>query len=280
MEPLSPHPLTERIVRLVAPRGRLDLAVKAAALLLFIGVLNWQRDVWINGPEQDGFLNNFLESTWIAAPFIVGGLALIGHLARLQRDLARLATTDMLTGLPNRRSFFEEADSGDPVVVFMVDIDHFKSINDAYGHKVGDDCLRATADRLRMLKSAGHAVARIGGEEFAIVLRGVDRDEAMRIGDGLAEGLEVGIGAEQRPIRMTFSVGAACRRTSPSLDETLHRADVALYHAKRSGRARLCFWRPLGADPSEPDITQAPPPAAPDPEDLRFREGRRDGVAA
>src|SRR5262249_11725049 len=161
----------------------------------------------------------------------------------MQRELARLATTDPLTGALNRRAFFErsgmacgDARPGAPISAIMMDIDHFKKINDNYGHAIGDDVLRKVAS---FAANQGEIFGRLGGEEFAMIVRG-PRQKALDTAEMLREGIE------SRPIEtpkgrvdVTCSFGVAEWRAEDGMDDLLSRADAALYVAKAEGRNRV-----------------------------------------
>lgn len=162
---------------------------------------------------------------------------------------ADLAMVDWLTGLLNRRGFFDAASRADglrsgrtePLSVIALDIDHFKKINDRYGHAAGDRVLQALGDRLRQLTEASHLVARMGGEEFCIVLPGCRGESAL----DLAQALRASCSATAVPsedgqtIRFSFSAGVHEASPQQSLDEALALADEALYRAKADGRNRI-----------------------------------------
>jgi diguanylate cyclase (GGDEF)-like protein len=164
--------------------------------------------------------------------------------------LQDLATRDFLTGLPNRRCFLEHSQrqlhgvqqQDDWIAVAMVDIDHFKHINDTFGHDGGDDALRACADTVATHARSGDLVARFGGEEFCLMVPGLAPDEAV----DYFETLRQSIAALQVPIagtalRMTVSIGLCCIRPQhDSLHELITEADRQLYLAKAGGRNRVC----------------------------------------
>jgi diguanylate cyclase (GGDEF)-like protein len=165
----------------------------------------------------------------------------------------RLANTDSLTGLYNRRSFQErleqEVDRAiryhRPLSLIMIDIDYFKMYNDTYGHLQGDKVLVEVARILKQLSRASDIVARYGGEEFAIILPETDKASAEAFGRRLREYVEQHTpGAASLPTKaLTISVGIASY-TPPDTKETLiEAADVALYHAKREGRNRVVVWQ-------------------------------------
>jgi diguanylate cyclase (GGDEF)-like protein len=144
--------------------------------------------------------------------------------------LAEAAAIDALTGLPNRRMLDRALDRlVDDDVVVILDLDHFKTVNDEFGHPAGDEVLRRFGAAMRATVRSRDLVARLGGEEFVIVLRPPEGAEAFlgRLRDEWAV---------QRPRPVTFSAGIA--RATRSLGDPLARADQALYRAKRAGRDR------------------------------------------
>jgi two-component system cell cycle response regulator len=176
------------------------------------------------------------------------------RLATMQRELVRLASVDALTGLHNRRVFFEMAEAArlrcqerGALSVIMFDIDHFKRVNDVYGHDAGDQALTAVA---RTVAEACAATGRLGGEEFAILLEGKTLEESVT----LAEQLRASVAALRLPtahgaLTLTCSFGVSERQAGESIDDLLKRADVALYAAKTGGRNRVVAAdavRPLG----------------------------------
>ncbi|MBM2614807.1 diguanylate cyclase [Actinoplanes sp. LDG1-06] len=170
--------------------------------------------------------------------------------ARLFSQVRRMATVDGLTGVFNRNHFFTEADRHlrhardyrTPIAAVMVDIDHFKSINDTYGHPVGDEVIRVVADRLRRALGEGDVLGRYGGEEFAVVTpqdRPLATELAERLHD-VVSGEPVPTAAGALPV--TISLGLACGNgDDPDLQQLLTRADRALYQAKQTGRDRVCI---------------------------------------
>jgi diguanylate cyclase (GGDEF)-like protein len=183
----------------------------------------------------------------VAAALVGQGMVAYDN-ARLISRINELATTDSLTGVAYRRRSYERAErslgaarrSGDPVTALMIDIDHFKRINDTYGHQIGDDVIRGVVDRLLAGLPPEGLVARYGGEEFAVLLPGVCED-----GPALAEKLRAAVDGspvETRtgPIPVTISVGLARLRPSDATADTLlGRADAGLYAAKQGGRNRV-----------------------------------------
>jgi diguanylate cyclase (GGDEF)-like protein len=164
----------------------------------------------------------------------------------LRETLTSLADHDGLTGLLNHRSFHDLLDRhiaahrgvGEPVSVLLVDLDHFKAVNDGHGHLVGDEVLKqVTRAILESIRTGDHA-ARVGGEEFCILLPAAGPDEARAV----AERLRAAVAAITGPATITTSVGLSSASTaSTTARELLDQADGALYEAKRTGRNRVCW---------------------------------------
>lgn len=161
-------------------------------------------------------------------------------LLQLQRHSRELARTDPLTGLINRRALLDHAlelGAQGPVRLLLVDIDHFKTINDTHGHDMGDAVLRTVAERLALTAEIRASVARIGGEEFALIGRAEDLPEAL----ALAILVDIRTATMPHGAQVTVSVGLADGSSADeaSWRELFNRADAALYAAKGSGRNRL-----------------------------------------
>lgn len=182
---------------------------------------------------------------------------------RLQDELAADATHDPLTGLCNRRRLRTVMDDAvahararhEPLSMLMIDIDHFKAINDTYGHHVGDRALVALADILRRSTREADELTRFGGEEFTVLMPGVTAEQAAERAEGVRSRCERSSVARglTGEIRLTVSIGVAC--LSPGVEsprELLEAADQALYQAKRAGRNRV-----VGAVPEPPTGRQA-----------------------
>ncbi len=175
----------------------------------------------------------------------------IRELESSKKALAEQALTDSLTRLKNRRAFFENGARAlamaqryvSDLSVILLDIDHFKKINDSYGHQVGDEALIVVANILTELTRTVDTVARIGGEEFAILL-----PDTNRLGTAvLAERIRKTIEREQfvvtdKIVQITASIGIASFGVdrAQSIDQLLVVADNRLYMAKESGRNRIC----------------------------------------
>ena len=172
---------------------------------------------------------------------------------RSEAKIAHMAHHDALTGLPNRRLLDERlehavahAKRGEIVATHLLDLDYFKNVNDTLGHPVGDKLLRMVADRLRRLVREGETVARMGGDEFAIVQVQVAQPSdatalAQRVIEGVSEPYEI----DGHQVVVGASVGISVSVTDgPSSDLLLRNADLALYRAKSGGRGTLRFFEP------------------------------------
>ncbi len=181
----------------------------------------------------------------------------VTELERLRAELADQALRDPLTGLHNRRRLVaaldelgggapaDAVDGGRPLVAVMVDIDHFKQVNDRFGHEVGDQVLVAVAEELRRSVRADDVVARVGGEEFALLLPGARTDDAVR----RVEDLRARCAALEFPaapgLRITLSAGVAeLDPAAPDVAGLLGRADRGMYRAKAAGRDRVVIAAP------------------------------------
>jgi diguanylate cyclase (GGDEF)-like protein len=158
------------------------------------------------------------------------------------------ACTDHLTGLLNRRAFFEnaltlctqQAKRGEPVAMLMFDLDHFKSINDGFGHAVGDEVLRLFGQVVQASTRANDIIGRFGGEEFIAIVPG-GLESVTKIAERVRSGFEAaGAVVATHAVGATVSIGAATSHEPvTSIDALIARADAALYRAKHDGRNRL-----------------------------------------
>lgn len=158
------------------------------------------------------------------------------------------ANRDFLTGLYNRRYFFEQMHQyfqkatreEEPFAIAMIDIDHFKKINDTYGHNTGDLAINTLADTLRANTSQNDIVARFGGEEFCIVIKNSTHHEALDILERLRKKVQSSaiVSEKGEEFHFTISIGVALEHED-TLEETIHQADSLLYNAKQNGRNQV-----------------------------------------
>jgi diguanylate cyclase (GGDEF)-like protein len=160
------------------------------------------------------------------------------------RGLREDANTDALTGLGNRRAFqqaidgllLQRRDTDSDFSLLMIDIDHFKRYNDAHGHPAGDEVLKLVGLALKAALRPGDVAARFGGEEFTVLLPGIDGGRAIKVAERIRRDLEH-TGWPFEPV--TVSIGAAQATHEENPDHLVARADAALYRAKNSGRNRV-----------------------------------------
>ena len=242
LRPQADAPLLQRII------GVND-ALFAIAIWIWMGVANGGVGTFDANPVH-GFA--YLASYLL---MIVNGFGFL-LLCKLKDDerMHRLATIDGLTDMLNRRAFFERADSvrqqalrlRKPIALMMLDLDHFKQLNDSFGHACGDDALRLFADTARASLRENDVMGRLGGEEFALAMPGTSLAGAQQA----AERLRVAVAEAPALVcaatyRMTVSIGVVMIDPKEELTAALARADHALYAAKTGGRNRVEIGAPL-----------------------------------
>ena len=170
----------------------------------------------------------------------------------LEAELVHLAATDSLTGIANRRRLTERTDEelrrarrfGHPLALLLVDLDHFKRVNDSWGHATGDRALKRVAETCVATVRDIDLVARLGGEEFAVLLPVIASDAASEVGERLLRAIEeIDLKADDGTgISLTASIGVAIMIEGDTPESLLDRADQAMYEAKRRGRNRMIVW--------------------------------------
>ncbi|MFN7627455.1 MAG: GGDEF domain-containing protein [Pirellula sp.] len=210
-----------------------------------------------------------IDANWsrpVSLAGLIGLVSAVGlnesHRAKTNARLAKLnetATTDSLTGVGNRRLLDLEIErriaqlrrQGTTVSVLMIDVDHFKTLNDAHGHHAGDLVLGVLAKQIARTLRDMDLLTRYGGEEFAAVLPGTDLEHARLAAERIRAAVEsTEIPWENQKLSATVSVGVSEANNFDTPESVLKRADSALYDAKRAGRNR-CFYRECGKDSSE-----------------------------
>ena len=219
--------------------GRRALAVQVALIALAYALTLSLIDPGPIGPSR-----------WVTMTGLVVVTAIVVRLLserieRLISELAAAARVDRLTGLANRRAFEEQfalesaraRRGGQPIGLLLADVDDFKAINDRWGHAAGDAALVVVAEVLSDCTRGGDTPARIGGDEFAVLLPDTDRAGAQEIADRLTHA--VAEHRDQAALSLTLSIGVAVQAPEEAaLEELMRDADVALYAAKRTGAAR------------------------------------------
>ncbi|MDB5613639.1 MAG: hypothetical protein JWQ22_1292 [Devosia sp.] len=188
-------------------------------------------------------------SPLVSAPGLtLVAISMVYQLNTAQTALTLAAETDELTGVSNRRSFMTQAElafanaqaGGTPFTIVMIDIDHFKAINDTHGHSVGDDVLRDVAQACQAALRASDCFARFGGEEFVALLQLTDTAGAAAVAEILRKTVAVLAFENRTPPTVTVSLGVASYlASSESLHDILNEADRQLYAAKAAGRNRV-----------------------------------------
>ncbi len=195
--------------------------------------------------------------------------------AEMRKQFEQLSIIDELTKLHNRRFFFREAEAelarairnSEIYSIMLIDIDHFKSINDSHGHSTGDLVLRDVAAALLKLTRDGDILARFGGEEFVFALPTTDLAGASQLGHRIRDALRaLTWRSGTRELAITVSIGITClpggnahqeHHQIAALQELLRQADVALYYCKRNGRDRVCAFQDLPEAVQSTGLTSA-----------------------
>lgn len=210
-----------------------------------------------DGTRRDVLLSAATVDTGGVASVVISGIDITARKS-VEARLERLATTDSLTGVANRSHFFSRADAEikrsarhrSPLSVLMIDLDHFKRINDEYGHAVGDGALMEFAAQCSRTLRESDILARYGGEEFVALLVDTDALGAASVAERLREATAaVELPGVSPARRLSVSIGiSTVLQGENEIDPALRRADEALYHAKATGRDKIVAWtRELGA---------------------------------
>jgi len=178
------------------------------------------------------------------------------RIINLEQRILKLATTDSLTGVLNRRAFMERMNEeihrakreGSPISLILMDIDHFKKVNDTYGHQTGDLVLQRVTDQLMDRSRAYDFVGRYGGEEFVICVRSTEDIDPQSIAERMRRNIEaqtIVTDQSNQTLRITasFGVGTSRPEYDDTLDSLIKRTDKAMYEAKKKGRNRVCVAR-------------------------------------
>lgn len=252
------------------PYDGVALGIAVAAILLFLGtggtvlpeLVRYWRGI---GAEPDAILANALV---LNITVILFGWSRYKALSeelvqrrKSEQEALRLADTDPLTGAKNRRSFLPAVDAlvmeanaaGKDVAVGLIDLDHFKNINDYHGHQIGDAVLLETAARFTALLPFDALLARLGGDEFAFAVAYVGENHAFveTMVDRLVASAAMPITVEGHELEISASIGVASSRDAgwsgngaSTGEQLMHRADIAMYQAKKQGRNRLQWFEP------------------------------------
>jgi diguanylate cyclase (GGDEF)-like protein len=256
--------------------GRRTFSLLGASLSLG-APLGWLAIQWTQGRDPVTVLQTevgLMAYMTLATMFV---FTLFGYIVGLQwerlcevnRTLRELSIRDALTGLSNNRSFWTDFEKEclrsirqkEPLQVLVIDLDHFKAVNDTYGHLVGDDVLKAAAQAMAAVMRKDEGIYRVGGEEFAAILYDATSEQAFQVGERLRHAvadIEVPVSDEPgaRQISVTASIGAAGKVCDDPKDfqKLYEAADEALYRAKQAGRNRVVT---AGSSPAKAEMPQA-----------------------
>ncbi|MDH6230824.1 diguanylate cyclase (GGDEF)-like protein [Mesorhizobium soli] len=261
-------PLSMAAIYLLQPKRR-SLGAMVTVVAMAVGIVGQGTEAVLNSLRLLGELSTegyYKVGAFCLLTIIFGAMVwnvgfLLMAVDRLQAELAQLAGTDELTGLPNRRSFVERLAAEMPRArrsrrgfsVLLLDLDNFKTINDSHGHAAGDHCVQHFA-RLAVRRLRGQdLLARTGGDEFCILLPETSLQQAAVIAEELVHLLAANDAYWRgHSIPVTISVGVAewAPAAAMTVDETLEAADMALYEAKRNGRNGYALAQPTGPEPA------------------------------
>tara|TARA_R110002111_G_scaffold240296_1_gene301998 strand:- start:634 stop:1416 length:783 start_codon:yes stop_codon:yes gene_type:complete len=234
------------IFKFIAPK---DFKGAVISILLWTGLITLANIGYVlamDGRMTGSIGHVTLQGITVGGPFVTFFVAITGYQLRLLRSLSLLSRKDGLTGLNNRRTFMELAqkrlDSSGRGVLVLLDADHFKRVNDRFGHSVGDHCLEEISHRLKWNLRGDDVAGRLGGEEFAILFAGATIEQARVIGQRIGQPIPFRVEGNDDHLAITLSMGAVAIDPDVSLDAHLIRADDALYVAKDTGRARMVVW--------------------------------------
>jgi diguanylate cyclase len=259
--PLSWH--TAKIVRTVTPRLRFDLSARGwnrvfvlticgtlfcIGMTFFLDGYSFRYNRW----QLVDPLNDWLIPLLLAPPLFFYLLYKLRELAIAHHELLEVASTDGLTSCLNRQAFTilveaylertaRLATRGEGALM-VIDVDHFKAVNDRFGHASGDEALRMISDEIKENVRENDLVGRIGGEEFGVFLPGADRREAGVVAERIRASVNAAMFSPQGgPVRLSVSVGATVYSARASFKEMFKIADECLYVAKNNGRNRVEF---------------------------------------
>jgi len=225
----------------------------------FSGAFELYYDITMQKKSMDALISQVNYLLYISTAIIIMVVVLTSHVfrnsmqerLRFEKTLLKMANSDELTGLYNRRGFIELLEWELRKVeryqrracILLFDLDHFKNVNDVFGHQAGDNALVAVARRCRRELRRSDIFARYGGEEFIVLLPDTDQESALKVAEKLRLAIEsTPVSTDEGAINLTISVGVAAieDKDKLSIDGIIKSADDSLYLAKRGGRNRIC----------------------------------------
>lgn len=235
-----------------SPLRYLQMTTISLALIPMIVVLltlGYEETFWVGIAACCMYVSCMITSVLLQKTFN-GNLELAYDLEQAKKQAENLARTDALTGLNNRRAFFDKAEplfayckrNQQPISALMLDVDHFKKINDSYGHAAGDVALRNLAQLIKTNLRDSDLACRFGGEEFAVLLPNTNAEEAMGMANMLKQLMASTIIAlaDENALSLTASFGIA--ENGETVEDLLNHADKAMYAAKNYGRNHVMSY--------------------------------------
>ncbi len=249
------------IIKLLAKIGRLNTVIIITLIAVAASLTATMAAVALLNNQGYALHTEIAAMLAACVPLLVAlpiAWLLVGLLLRIhvdEQEMRSLASYDSLTGLPSRHAFFDNASNYVSLAqrehktfsVMIIDLDHFKSINDRYGHPAGDAVLKLFADVVNSVARRSDIIGRVGGEEFAIVLPSTNASKALEFSERLHHAINQAVlKYKGSAIRYTASIGLSEFDTDSedSLDDLLASADLALYQAKQSGRNQTATFNP------------------------------------
>ncbi|MDR9426702.1 MAG: GGDEF domain-containing protein [Salibaculum sp.] len=237
--------MMHRLYRFLGVNGPGDFILKFLMFCAMIVALNYGFHLLWPGIGRFDHWFIIANGVCVGGPFVGLFFLLVRKQMRLQRELSTRSRTDDLIRLSNRRFFLKQVgallEDGIPGILLIMDADHFKAVNDTYGHQVGDACLVSIGYRLTRALRTDDVIGRIGGEEFGVSLANTAPTNTGTVCRDLLMPIPFDGGAAHPHLTITLSMGAVEARPGMSLDALMRAADEALYRAKTNGRARLEF---------------------------------------
>ena len=235
----------QKVIQYLVPNTRVQMVWKLPGYCALIVVWSVTWNWYISEQDPRGASELIADALAVGTPFAAIFAAVSWKQARDIRALNIRARIDPLSGLLNRQTFFRRfrrAMRGTRTgLLLLIDADHFKNVNDLYGHAAGDRCIAAIGHRLNWHMRDVDLAGRVGGEEFAVFLSNVAPAHGRAVAERIGQPVTFSDGGKNEHISVTLSIGAVWMHPDISDDALMIEADEALYQAKTTGRAKLVF---------------------------------------
>ncbi len=228
-----------QFVHILAPQTPVGWVLRIPVFLMGVLGLSLMPDLLLQGQATQSAAGHFRDVVWLGVPLGLALLLAVKKLHKAETQIASITQIDAITGVANHRTFLQRMTRALPQsgVLLMLDLDHFKRVNDMRGRHAGDLCLMALAQRCREITRNTDIIGRLDGAVFAIYLPGAPVERGREIADQLSEGIQVM--TARGVLTATVSVGAVIADGWTPLDQLMRNADQALDRAKLQGRARV-----------------------------------------